>query len=176
MMYFVAMTEETLVEGLARLFRDNIQKLHGLPESMVLDRRPQSVAELTRELNRMLGIETKLLTLFYPQTNRQTEQINQQLEQYFWFFVDHRQKDQLKWLVLAELVINNKVHSATKVSLFMANYDRELRMGADIKRKGKVDQAIEFSERIKNVQKEVRVVLRKAQEEMKQQADRKERN
>jgi len=77
---------------------------------------------------------------------------------------------------LAELVINNKVHSATKVSLFMANYDRELRMGADIKRKGKVDQAIEFSERIKNVQKEVRVVLRKAQEEMKQQADRKERN
>ena len=54
----------------------------------------------------------------------------------------------------------------------MANYDRELRMGADIKRKRKVDKAIEFSERIKNVQKEVRVVLRKAQEEMKQQADR----
>jgi len=41
----------------------------------------------------MLGIETKLLILFYPQTNRQTEQMNQQLEQYFWFFVDHRQKD-----------------------------------------------------------------------------------
>jgi len=59
----------------------------------VLDRRPQFVAQLTRELNRMLGIETKLLTLFYPQTNRQTEQMNQQLEQYFWFFVDHRQKD-----------------------------------------------------------------------------------
>jgi len=59
----------------------------------VLDRRPQFVAQLTRELNRMLGIETKLLILFYPQTNRQTEQMNQQLEQYFWFFVDHRQKD-----------------------------------------------------------------------------------
>ena len=59
----------------------------------MLDRRPQFVAQLTRELNRMLGIETKLLILFYPQTNRQTEQMNQQLEQYFWFFVDHRQKD-----------------------------------------------------------------------------------
>ena len=40
MTYFVAATEETLVEGLARLFRDNVWKLHGLPESVVSDREP----------------------------------------------------------------------------------------------------------------------------------------
>jgi len=76
----VAMTEGTLVEGLARMFRDNIWKLHGLPESMMSDRRPQFVVELIKELNKMLGIEMRLLTAFHPQTDRQMELINQELE------------------------------------------------------------------------------------------------
>ena len=71
--HFVATTEGTLAEGLVRLFRDNIWKLHRLPESMVSDRGPQFVVELTKELNRMLEIEIKLLTVFYPQTDGQME-------------------------------------------------------------------------------------------------------
>jgi len=59
----------------------------------VSDREPQFVAELTRILNRMLEIEMKLLTVFHPQTDGQTERMNQELEQYLRFFVDHRQKD-----------------------------------------------------------------------------------
>ena len=77
---FVATTEGTLTEELVQLFRDNIQKLYGLPESMVLDRELQFVAEITKELNKMLEIEMKLLTVFYPQTDSQTKQINQELE------------------------------------------------------------------------------------------------
>ena len=73
MMYFVATTEEMLVERLVRLFRDNVWKLHGLPKSVVSDREPQFAAELTKELNRMLGIETKLSKLFHPQTDGKTE-------------------------------------------------------------------------------------------------------
>ena len=76
MMHFVAMTEGTSAEGLARLFRDNVWKLHGLLESVVSDRGPQFVAELTKELNRMLGIKTKLSTAFHPQTDEQTERMN----------------------------------------------------------------------------------------------------
>jgi len=91
--YFVATIEGTSAEGLARLFRDNVWKLHGLSESVVSDRRPQFAAELTKELNRMLGIETKLLTVFHLQTDGQMEQMNQELEQYLRFFVDHRQKN-----------------------------------------------------------------------------------
>jgi len=82
MMHFVATTEGTSAEGLARLFWDNIWKLHGLPESVVSDKGPQFVAELTKELNRMLGIKTKLSTAFHPQTDGQTERMNQKLEQY----------------------------------------------------------------------------------------------
>jgi len=73
MTHFVATTEGTSAEGLVRLFRDNVWKLHGLPESVVLDRGPQFVAELNKELNKMLGIQTKLLTAFHPQTDGQTE-------------------------------------------------------------------------------------------------------
>jgi len=80
MTHFVAITEGTSAEGLARLFRDNVWKLHGLPESVVSDRGPQFMAELTKELNRMLEIKTKLLTVFHPQTDGQTERINQELE------------------------------------------------------------------------------------------------
>ena len=63
--------------------------------------------------------------------------MNQELEQYLQFFVDHRQKDWPEWLALAEFAVNNKVHSTTKMSLFMANYRRELRIGVDINVKNK---------------------------------------
>ena len=172
MTHFVVMTEGTSAKGLARLFRDNMWKLRGLPESIVSDRGPQFAAELMKELNRMLGIEMKLLTVFHPQTDRQTEQMNQELEQYLRFFVDHRQKDWLKWLVLAEFVVNNKVYTATKVSPFMANYKRELRMEGDIRKKGKVEKVTEFVERMKKVHEEVGAALKKMQEDMKRQADR----
>ena len=128
---------------------------------MVSDRRLQFAAELTKELNKMLGIKTKLSTTFHSQTDGQMEHMNQELEQYLWFFVDHRQKDWPEWLASAKFAINNKVHSTTKVSLFIANYDRELRMGEDIRRKGKLEKATEFVEKLKRVQEEAGAVLKK---------------
>ena len=67
--HFVATTEETLAEGLVRLFRDNMWKLHGLPESIVSDRGPQFAVELMKELNRILGIQMRLSTAFHLQTD-----------------------------------------------------------------------------------------------------------
>ena len=98
--------------------------------------------------------------------------MNQKLEQYLRFFVDYRQKDWPEWLALAEFAINNNVHSTTKVSPFMANYGRELRMGGDIRRKGKVEKTTEFVEKLKRVQEEARTVLKKTQEEIKRYTDR----
>ena len=155
-----------------RLFRDNMWKLHGLPESIMLDKEPYFVAEMTKELNVMLYIETKLSMSFYSQIDGQTEHMNQKLEQYLQFFIDHRQKDWPEWLVSAEFAINNKVHLTTKVSPFIANYRRELRMGVDLRRKGKIEKAIEFAERMRKIQKETGAALKRVQEEMKWQADR----
>jgi len=73
MVYFIPTMEKTTVGGLARLFRDNVWKLHGLPESIISDKGPQFAAGVMRELNTMLGIDSKLSTAFHPQTDRQTE-------------------------------------------------------------------------------------------------------
>ena len=80
MSHFVATTEKTMAEGLVRLFRDNIWKLHGLPESVISDRGLQFAAGLMKELNKMLGIETKLITAYHPEIDRQIERTNQELE------------------------------------------------------------------------------------------------
>ena len=69
MLHFIAIIEKITVKKLVRLFKDNVWKLDRLPKSIVLDRGSQFTAELTKELNRMLGIKTKLSTAFHPQTN-----------------------------------------------------------------------------------------------------------
>ena len=69
MVHFIPTTEKTSAEGLAWLFRDNVWKLYDLPESIISDRGPQFVAGLMQELNKMLGIKSKLSTAFYPQTD-----------------------------------------------------------------------------------------------------------
>jgi len=97
--------------------------------------------------------------------------MNQELEQYLRFFMEHRQKNWPEWLALAEFAVNNKAHTTTKVSPFMANYRRELRIGGDIRKKGKVESAMEFIERIKKVHEKVEMALKKTQEEMKRYAD-----
>jgi len=76
MVHFIPTTKKTSAEGLARLFKDNVWKLHGLPESIISDRGPQFVAGLIWELNEMLGIKSKLSMAFHPQTDEQTERIN----------------------------------------------------------------------------------------------------
>ena len=90
--YFISTIEKTLAKGLVRLFRNNVWKLHGLPKSIISDRGPQFAVGLMRELNRMLGIESKMPMVFHPQTDGQTERVNQELEQHLRIFIDHRQE------------------------------------------------------------------------------------
>ena len=97
--------------------------------------------------------------------------MNQELEQYLRLFVEHRQRDWPEWLASAEFV-NNKAHTAIKMLPFMANYGRKLRMEGDIRKKGKVESAMEFVERMKKVHEKAGVVLKKTQKEMKRYTDR----
>ena len=120
----------------------------------------------------MLGIETKLSTAYHPETDGQTERTNQELEQYLRMYINHKQNNWAEWLATAEFAFNNKVYIATKSSLFQINYEREPRMGFDIRKKGKNEKAEEFVREIKKRHEEVRAALVKSHEEMKRQADR----
>ena len=72
MAHFIATIEKTSAEELAKLFWNYVWKLYGLPESIISDRGVQFVAEMMKELNNLLGIQTKLSTAYHPQTDRQT--------------------------------------------------------------------------------------------------------
>jgi len=137
-----------------------------------LDRGVQFAAEMIKELKNLLGIQMKLSTAYYPQTDGQTERINQELEQYLRVFIDHRQEQWLDWLGIAEFAYNNKIHTATKISPFKANYGQDPRMGFEERRKGKYKAAGKFVERMKKIQEEAKAALGKAQEEMKKFANR----
>jgi len=173
MVHFIPTTEKTLAEGLARLFRDNVWKLHGLPKSIISDRGPQFAAGIMRELNEMLGIKSKLSTAFHPQMDRQTERMNQELKQYLRMFIDHRQEQWPQWLGTAEFTYNNKAYSSTQMSPFKTNYGQNPRIGFEGRKKGKYAGAEKFVEKMKEIQEEAKAVLKKAQEDMRRYADRK---
>ena len=173
MAHFIATTEKTSTEGLVKLFRDQVWKLHGLPESIISDREVQFAAGMMKELNNLLGIQTKLWTAYHPQMDGQTERINQELEQYLRVFIDHRQEQWPDWLGMVEFAYNNKIHAVTKNSPFKVNYGQDPRMGFKGRRKGKYEATGKFVEKMRKIQEEAKAALEKAQEEMKKFADRK---
>ena len=130
---------------------------------------------MMRELNNLLEIQTKLSTAYHPQTDGQMERINQELEQYLRVFIDHRQEQWPDWLGTVEFAYNNKIHMATKILPFKANYGQDPRMGFEGRRKEKYKAVEKFVEKIKKIQEETKAVLGKAQKEMKKFANRRQR-
>ena len=99
--------------------------------------------------------------------------MNQELEQYLRVFINHRQEQWPDWLGTAEFAYNNKIHLATKVSSFKANYKQDPRIGFKERRKGKYKVVGKFVKRIQKIQEEAKVALRKAQDKMKKFVNRK---
>ncbi|MBW0527460.1 hypothetical protein O181_067175 [Austropuccinia psidii MF-1] len=91
---------------LAHLFIKNIFSKHGLPSSIQL--------KISRDLS----------TAYHPETNGQTERVNQILEQYLPMYVSSNQDDWNTWLPLAQFSYNNSDHSSTKQSPFFTVYGR----------------------------------------------------
>jgi len=129
------------------------------------------VAEFMKELNEILVIKTKLSMAYHPQTDGQTEQINQEIEQYLRMFVSHRQNNWPEWIACTEFAYNNKIHTAIHILPFYANYGMNPRMGIEPRRAGKSELAKEFAERIKTVHKEAQAALSKSCNDMMHYAD-----
>ena len=121
----------------------------------------------------MLGIKSKISTIFYSQTNGQIEKVNQELEQYLRMFIDYKQGQWPDQLGIAEFAYNNKVHSSTKTLLFKVNYGQNSKIEFKVRKKRKYKGARKFVTKIKKIQEEVKAALGKAQKEMKKYIDRK---
>lgn len=106
---------------LAKLFLRNVFSKHGVPQDIVSDRGRHFVSNFWSSLCDHLRIKSNLSTAYHPETDGQTERVNQILEQYLRFYVNYEQDDWVSLLPLAEFAYNNTSHSATGVSPFFAN-------------------------------------------------------
>jgi len=70
-----------------------------------------------------------ILTAYHPQIDRQTEYVNQTLEQYLWFYVNYNLSNWSDLLPSAEFLYNNQAYKGIKESLFFLKYGRYPRAG-----------------------------------------------
>jgi hypothetical protein len=172
MMHAIPTNKTVTSEGVARHFRDHVWKLHGLPEQVISDRGTQFVSGFMKELYTLLGIKMAPSTAYHPQTDGQTERVNQEIEQYLRVFVNHRQDDWAEWLPLAEFTHNNRIQASTRQTPFMLNSGKHPRMGVEPGRVTKNESVDNFVTRMKASRKEAEAALHQAAEDMARYYDR----
>ncbi|MBW0499946.1 hypothetical protein O181_039661 [Austropuccinia psidii MF-1] len=111
--------------GLAHLFIKNIFSKHGLPSTIVSDRGSIFVSSFWTNLCKQLKISRDLSTSYHPETDGQTERVNQILEEYLWMYFSYHHNDWNTWLPLHEFAYNHIDQSSTKQSLFVTVYGRD---------------------------------------------------
>jgi len=162
--YFIPTYMTVTAEGAAWLFLHQVWKLHGLLKYVVSDHGPQFIACFTRELYCLLGIRLASSTAWHPQTDRQTERVNQELDQYLQLFVNERQDNWYDLLSMAEFQHNNHIHSATQQPPFLLDTRRIPRMGfKPWQNYSNLETVNEFMERMRIAIKEAKSVIYKTQ-------------
>ena len=118
MALFIPCNESIDALGIAQLLSKHVYARYGMYDAVISDRGPQFASKVTKELYGLLGIERKLSTAYHPQTDGQTERLNQELEIYLRIFTTNEQDRWVDWLHLAEFTHNNRVHSSKGMSPF----------------------------------------------------------
>jgi transposase InsO family protein len=148
--------------GCARLYLQNVWKLHGLPLSVLSDRGPQFIASFMHKLYRLLDVKIVASTAYHPQSDGQTEHINQELEQDLCIFVNERQDDWDEWLPMEEFAYNNHVHASTKHTPFFADTGCHPHMGFEpLQRDSNVEAMNDFASHMMDTLSEAREVERR---------------
>jgi len=171
--HFIPTHTTVTAEEAARLFLHQVSKLHSLLKCVISDRRPQFVACFIQELYRLLGIKLASSMAWHPQTDGQTEHVNQELDQYLRLFVNKWQDDWYDLLPMAEFQHNNHVHSAIQQPPFLLDTERLPRMGFEPRQNpSSLETVNEFIERMRMVIEKAKSAIRKAQDNMKRYYDR----
>jgi transposase InsO family protein len=149
--YFIAYNEATDAKDMATHFIEHIASQHGVPEEIISDRGSTFTSKFWQELAAQLGINHKLSTAYHPQTDGQTERVNQVVEQYLRCYINYDQDDWVKWLPLAQYCYNSTKSATTKISPFFANYGYEPKMWHNPRTGPMNQQAIIEAEHLKEL-------------------------
>ncbi|XP_053571958.1 maestro heat-like repeat-containing protein family member 1 [Bombina bombina] len=122
MAHFIPYKKLPMASETASLFLKHVVSLHGLPSIIVSDRGSQFTSRFWRQLCAVLKINHRYSTAYHPQTNGQTERVNQWIEQYIRCYCSHQQDEWENNIPMAEFAYNNSLNGSTKCSPFYANY------------------------------------------------------
>jgi hypothetical protein len=132
--HFVPSKTKDTASDVARIFFDNVFRLHGMPTTIVSDRDSKFTSRFWKELHRLMDVKLAMSTAFHPQTDGQTEKANQTLESILRAFVDHRQTNWDLLLSSAEFAYNNSTNASTGFSPFFFNAGFHPRVPASLLR------------------------------------------
>jgi hypothetical protein len=122
MVHYVATIEQINAPRLAKLFMDNVVRLHGIPDSIVSDRDPRMTSRFWKELWKLLGTKLKMSTAHHPQTDGQTERQNRVLEEALRAYVTPMHNDWDEHLAALEFAHNSSIATSTGKTPFELNY------------------------------------------------------
>jgi hypothetical protein len=128
--HFLPLRHPFTAPSVARLFVDSIVKLHGMPRSIVSDRDHIFTSSFWKLLFQQLGTKLKFTTAYHPQTDGQSERVNQCVEMFLRCNVQEAPRQWRRMLPLAELWYNSCFHTAIGCSPFQALYGHEPNFGA----------------------------------------------
>jgi hypothetical protein len=131
---FIPTRKDNDAKDLMRQFIVNVFSKHGLPLDITSDHGVVFVSSFWQELCRALGIKSNLSTAFHPQTDGQTERINQSLEQYLRLYINYLQDDWVNHLPIAEFAYNDTHHDSINMSPFFANKGFHPNLSIDLSR------------------------------------------
>ena len=165
--HFYPITVDFSAKDLAELLYNRVYPLHGLPKQIISDRGTQFAAQIFREWCKLLGIKSSMSTSYHPQTDGQTERVNQVLETYLRCFVDYELDDWSNLLAHAEFAYNNASHEGSKYSPFYLEYGRHPRAGPTLTKESKGEDLDDISLRRHEAQEQAKAALTLAAERMK---------
>jgi transposase InsO family protein len=125
--HFIPVRTKYSGDKLAQLYMDNIAKLHGVPSKIISDRGTQFTSKFWKRLHEVVGTKLDFSSAYHPQTNGQTERVNQIMEDMLRAYVLTYGKDWEKSLSYAEFSYNNSYQASLGMSPFEALYGRKYR-------------------------------------------------
>ncbi len=171
----IACSMELSSEGWAKILHDEIYAKHGMPQVVISDRGTVFVSKFMKDLYDLLQIKANASTAFHPQTDGQTEWVNQEVEKYLRIFINHLQDDWVEWLSLATFAHNNHMHSATGKSPFEVNYSYNTNVlpGAKPQTPFRTPASMMFISKMQDIYAAAKQTLKKAADQMKVQYNKK---
>ena len=172
--YFIACTEEISAEDVAQVYVKEVFSRHGAPDKIISDRDTRFMSAFWQVFTAEQGIKTAASTAYHPQTDGQTERLNQTLEQYLRHYVNYAQNNWAALLPVAQFAYNATPQEGLGTSPFKANYGYEPKTSLTPRQAKKTSEtAKERMEKLMQLHRNLHESAKLVQERMKRYYDQK---